>query len=67
MLFVVKGDVIKEEEEIEAIGELGDALLKEAELSHKLVPIPRPPPPFPQRVVKKTQDGKYSRFIIMFK
>ena len=31
----------------------------------KVIPIPRPPPPFPQRLVKKTEDGKYRRFITM--
>ncbi|XP_069143382.1 uncharacterized protein [Solanum lycopersicum] len=29
--------------------------------------MPRPPPPFPQRLVKKTEDGKYQRFITMLK
>ena len=29
--------------------------------------MPKPPPPFPQRLVKKTEDGKYQRFITMLK
>ena len=29
--------------------------------------MPRPPPPFPQRLVKKIEDGKYRRFITMLK
>ena len=29
--------------------------------------MPRPPPPFPQRLVKETEDGKYRRFITMLK
>ena len=29
--------------------------------------MPRPPPPFPQRLVKKNEDGKYGRFITMLK
>ena len=29
--------------------------------------MPRPPPPLPQRLVKKTEDGKYRRFITMLK
>ena len=29
--------------------------------------MPRPPPPFPQRLVKKTEDGKYRRFITTLK
>ena len=34
----------------------------------KVIPMPRPPPPpLPQRLVKKTEDGKYRRFITMLK
>ena len=33
----------------------------------KVIPMPRPPPPFPQRLVKKTEDGKYRRFTTMLK
>ena len=51
----------------EASGELGDAPSKEAELSQKVVSIPRALPPFPYRLVKKMEDGKYSRFITMLK
>ena len=29
--------------------------------------MPRPPPPFPRRLVKKTEDGKYRCFIAMLK
>ena len=29
--------------------------------------MPRPPPPFPQRLVKKTKDGKYRCLITMLK
>ena len=29
--------------------------------------MPTPPPPFPQRLVKKTKDGKYQCFITMLK
>ena len=29
--------------------------------------MPRPPPPFHQRLVQKTKDGKYWRFITMLK
>ena len=39
----------------------------EAVVSQKFVPIPRPPPPFSQNLVKKTVDGKYQRFITMLK
>ena len=33
----------------------------------KVIPMPRPPPSFPQRLVKKTEDGKYRHFITMLK
>ena len=29
--------------------------------------MPKPPPPFPQRLVKKIEDGKYRRFITILK
>ncbi|KAK4729862.1 hypothetical protein R3W88_022850 [Solanum pinnatisectum] len=29
--------------------------------------MPRPPSPFPQRLVKKNEEGKYRRFITMLK
>ena len=51
---VVKGSV----EEEESNG-------KDAEVPMKVIPMPRPPPPFPQRLVKKTKDGKYQHFITM--
>ena len=40
---------------------------KMQKLPIKVIPMPRPPPPFPQRLVKKTEDGKYRRFITMLK
>ena len=39
----------------------------EVEVPQKVVSIPRPPPPFPQRLVKKIKDGKYQHFITMLK
>ncbi|KAK4706928.1 hypothetical protein R3W88_033512 [Solanum pinnatisectum] len=33
----------------------------------KVVPMLRPPRPFPQRLVKKSEEGKYHKFISMFK
>ena len=36
---------------------------KAAEVPIKVILMPRPPPPFPQRLVKKTEDGKYQVFI----
>ena len=46
-------------------GELEDNIAEDAEVPKKVTPMPRPPPPFPQRLVKKTQDGKYRLFITM--
>ena len=40
---------------------------KDAEVPMKVILMPRPPPPFPQRLVKKTEDGKYRCFITMLK
>ncbi|XP_049365811.1 uncharacterized protein LOC125830674 [Solanum verrucosum] len=59
--------VEKDADEIEFTGESKDATEKEAEVTQKVVPMPRPPPPFPQRLVKKTEEGKYRRFIAMLK
>ena len=46
---------------------LEDNIAEDAEVPKKVTPIPRPPPPFPQTLVKKTEDGKYRRFITMLK
>ncbi|XP_015054836.1 uncharacterized protein LOC107001210 [Solanum pennellii] len=67
MSSVVQDDMTKEDEVPIDSGELVDATIKEAELSEKVVPIPRPPPPFPQRLVKNMKDGKYRQFITMLK
>ena len=40
---------------------------KDVEVPIKVILMPRPPPPFPQILVKKTEDGKYPRFITMLK
>ena len=46
-------------------GKVEDNTGNDAEVPKKITPFPRPPPPFPQRLVKKTEDGKYQRFITM--
>ena len=43
-------------------GEAEDSTGKDTEVPMKVFPMPRPPPPFPQRLVKNTEDGKYRRF-----
>ena len=44
---------------VEGSGEVEDNTGKDAEVPTKVIPMPRPPPPFPQRLVKKTNHGKY--------
>ena len=46
---------------------LEDNSAEDTEVPKKVTPMPRPPPPFPQRLLKKTEDGKYQRFITMLK
>ena len=52
---------------VEGSGEAEDSTGKDAEVPIKVIPMPRRPPPFPQRLVKKTEDGKYRCFITMLK
>ena len=52
---------------VKGSGEAEERTGKDAEVPTKVILMPRPPPPFPQRLVKKTEDGKYRRFITMLK
>ena len=52
---------------VKGSGEAEESNGKDAEVPIKVILMPRPPPPFPQRLVKKTEDGKYRRFITMLK
>ncbi|XP_049364329.1 uncharacterized protein LOC125829104 [Solanum verrucosum] len=52
-------------DEIKVSENLKNDAEKEAEVTQKVVPIPRPSHPFRQRLVKKTEEGKYHRFIAM--
>ena len=52
---------------VKGSGEAEESTGIDAEVPMKIIPMPRPPPPFPQRLVKKTDDGKYQRFITMLK
>ena len=67
MSSVVEDEMRKDEEVVKTSGELVDKTAKEVEVLQKVALVPRPPPPFPQRLVKKTEDGKYRRFITMLK
>ena len=42
---------------VEVSGEVEDNTEKDAEVPTKVTPMSRPPPPFPQRLVKKINDG----------
>ncbi|KAK4713604.1 hypothetical protein R3W88_019511 [Solanum pinnatisectum] len=63
----VETDVIKDDDMVMVTRESENATEKEEEVTQKVVPIPRPSPPFPQRLVKKTKESKYRRFISMLK
>ena len=52
---------------VKGSGEVEESNGKDAEVPMKAILMPRTPPPFPQRLVKKTEDGKYRRFITMLK
>ena len=52
---------------VKGSGEVEESTRKDAELPMKVIPLPRQPPLFPQRLVKKTENGKYRRFITMLK
>ena len=59
MLSMVEDDMRKYKEVVETNEELVDNMVIKVEVSQKIVPFPRPPPPFPERLVKKTENGKY--------
>ncbi|KAK4708769.1 hypothetical protein R3W88_029694 [Solanum pinnatisectum] len=52
----------KDDDEIEVTRESKDSTEKEEEVTQKVFRMPRPPPPFPRRLVKNTEEGKYHRF-----
>ena len=60
--------VIKDNDKVvEGSGEVEDNTGKDVEVPIKFTSMPRPPPPFHQRLVKKTEDGKSWRFKAMLK
>ncbi|KAK4737091.1 hypothetical protein R3W88_000788 [Solanum pinnatisectum] len=63
----VEVDVSKDVDDIEVTRESTNPIEKEVEIPQNIVPMPRLPPPFPQRLVKKTEEGKYRKFISMLK
>ena len=57
----------KDDEVVETSSQLVDNAVKEVKVSQKGIPIPIPPPLFPQKLVNKTEDGNYQCFITMLK
>ena len=58
--------LIKDNDKVVQVGgEVEDNTGKDAEVPTKLIPMPRSP--FPQRLLKNTEDGKYRHFITMLK
>ena len=43
---------------VKGSGEVEESTGKDAEVPMKVIPMLKPPPPFPQRLVKKTENGK---------
>ena len=56
-----------EENVVKGSSEAEGSNWKDEEVPIKVIAMPRPPAPFPQRLVKNTEDGKYRRFITMLK
>ena len=52
---------------VEVSGELKDKMVKDIEVPLKVTPMPRPPPPIQESLVKKTEVGKYRHFITLLK
>ena len=52
---------------VEVSGVVEDNIGKYAEVPKKVTPMPRPPAPFPQILVTKTDDGNYGHLITMLK
>ena len=52
---------------VEVSGQVEDNIGNDVEVPKKVTPMPRPPLPFLLRLLKKTEDGKYRRFITMLK
>ena len=52
---VVEDDMRKDEEVVETSEEMVEKTVKETEVPQQMVPIARPPPPFPYRLVNNTE------------
>ena len=67
MASCVEDEIRRDDEVMKVSGELVDKSGKQAERPQRVNPIPIPPPPLPQKVGEKTEDGKYQSFITMLK
>ncbi len=67
MSSLVEEEMTKDEDVVESSGEFLDKMAKEEKVPQKVISIPRPQPPFLQRLVKKTENSKYRCFITMLK
>lgn len=65
MPFDVETDSKQDIEVTKVTKESANLMENEAEVTYKVVLTPRPQPPFPQRLVKKTKEEKYHKLIIM--
>ena len=63
----VEIDTSRDDNMVKKVRNPKNATEKEVVVTDKLVPFPRTPPPFPQRLAKKNKEGKYHRFITMLK
>ena len=61
----IEDEMSRDDEVLEVSGEIIDKSGKEEEVPGKVSPIPNPPPPFPPRLVKKTENGKYLPFLLL--
>ena len=52
---------------VKGSGEAEGSNGKDAEIPINVIPMPRTPPTFPQKLVKRTEDGKYQHFITLLK
>jgi len=56
-----------EEVEVKEIEQPKNQVGKEDKATQNIIMMPRPPLSFPQRLVKKPEEGKYCKFISMLK
>ena len=58
----VKNVIIDDDTMLDVSGELEEKTVKYVMVNKEVTPMPRPPPSFPQRLVKKIEDDKYRGF-----